>query len=269
MSTAGGRAAGMPIRGSAPLPRSSGPLERDGGQSLYVTMALVCATVAFLGFAPTYWAPMLTGRSTFAPVLHLHAVVFFGWAVLLAVQMWLGATRRFAIHRTLGMFAISVATAMTIFGVLVAIRQMHAAAALGERDAGLAFSIVPLGGIAFFAVVFAIAVLNVRRPEVHKRLMLLASISILDAPLARWFMILLAPAAPAGPPPVSLDLGPAAVALGLLAVPMVADWRRDGRVHRVYVVGAAAYVALKLLQGPLSTTPQWQAFAAALMALGG
>ncbi len=52
-------------------------------------------------------------------------------------------------------------------------------------DQGIAFAIVPLSGIAFFAVVFALAVANVRNGEVHKRQMLLAGISILDAAVAR------------------------------------------------------------------------------------
>ena len=52
---------------------------------------------------------------------------------------------------------------------------------------GIAFAIVPLSGILFFAVVFTLAIANTRRPETHKRLMLLAGISLLDAAVARWF----------------------------------------------------------------------------------
>lgn len=254
MSTAASRARGVHVR--------------DTG-SLYFHMALVCAAVSFLGFAPTYWAPMWLGRLTVDPVLHIHAVVFFSWAVLLVVQIWLAASRRIAAHRSLGMLAISLATAMTIFGVMAAINRMHAAEALNQRVAGLAFSIVPLGGITFFAIVFALAIANVRRPELHKRLMLLASISILDAPIARWFVTLLAPEAPPGPPPVAIDIGPSAVALLLLAIPMFADWRRYGHVHSVYWIGGGAYVVWKLLQGPISATPQWHAIAAWIMSLGG
>ena len=45
--------------------------------SFYFYMAAVCAAVAILGFAPTYWAPMITGKLTTPPVIHLHGAVFF------------------------------------------------------------------------------------------------------------------------------------------------------------------------------------------------
>ena len=71
-------------------------------------------------------------------------------------------------------------------------------------DQGIAFAIVPLSGMLFFAaVVLTLAIVHVRRPETHKRLMLLASISLLDAAVARWFLTFLAPPGPPGPPPVS------------------------------------------------------------------
>ena len=62
---------------------------------------------------------------------------------------------------------------MTIFGLIAGVTLMQRAVAMGQKDAGIAFSIVPWSGILFFAVVFAIGIAMVRRPEVHKRLMLL------------------------------------------------------------------------------------------------
>ena len=77
----------------------------------------------------------------------------------------------------------------------------------------------------FFAVVLALAIAMVRRPEIHKRLMLLASISLLDAAVARWFLTFLAPPGPPGPPPVPVTIPPAFVAYLLLVVAIVHDWR--------------------------------------------
>ena len=134
---------------------------------------------------------------------------------------------------------------MVIFGVLVAIEAMKRSAAIGQTDAGIAFAIVPLSGIAFFAVVFALAVGSTRRPETHKRLMLLASISLLDAAVARWFLTFLAPPGPLGPPPVPVTIAPALAAYLLLVIAVVHDWRRTGRPHPVYVYGGIAMVAVK------------------------
>jgi hypothetical protein len=233
----------------------------------YFYMALSCIAVAFLGFAPTYWAPMATGSFPSMPVIHFHGMLFFAWTLYFAFQTWLAASGRVARHRTIGMIGVSLATAMTIFGFLAAVNAMKRSAALGLTDAGIAFAIVPLSGILFFAVVFSLAIANTRQPETHKRLMLLAGISILDAAVARWFLTFLAPAGPAGPPPVEITIIPALVAYLLLVPAMIFDWRRQGRPHPVYIYGGIALLAVKLLNWPISITPAWHVFAGGILAL--
>jgi hypothetical protein len=223
--------------------------------------------VAFLGFAPTYWLPLASGSFSSTPVVHFHGLLFFTWTLYFTFQTWLAASGRIARHRTMGMIGVSLATAMTILGFLVAVYAMKHSAAMGQLDEGLAFAIVPLSGILFFAVVFTLAIANVRRPETHKRLMLLAGISILDAAVARWFLTFLAPPGPPGPPPVPVTIGPALVAYLLLVVAIVTDWRTRGRPHQVYVYGGLALVAVKLLNWPISMTAAWHSLAGGILAL--
>jgi hypothetical protein len=233
----------------------------------YFHMALACTAVAFLGFAPTYWLPLASGSFSSTPVVHFHGMLFFAWTLYFAFQTWLAASGRTARHRMMGMVGVSLATAMTIFGFLVAVNATKRSAAIGQTDQGIAFVIVPLSGILFFAVVFILAVAATHRPETHKRLMLLAGISLLDAAVARWFLTFLAPPGPPGPPPVEVTIVPAFVAYLLLVVAMVFDWRTNGRVHPVYVYGGAALLAVKLLNWPISATPAWHAFAGGILAL--
>ena len=233
----------------------------------YFYMALSCMAVAFLGFAPTYWLPLASGAFPSLPVIHFHGMLFFTWTLYFAFQTWLAASGRIARHRTIGMIGVSLATAMTIFGFLAAVSALKRAAAAGLTDAGIAFTIVPLSGILFFAVVFTLAIANTRRPETHKRLMLLAAISILDAAVARWFLTFLAPPGPPAPPPVEVTIIPAFVAYLLLVVAIVFDWRTRGRPHPAYIYGGAALVAVKLLNLPISATSAWHSFAGGILAL--
>ncbi|MFL6792976.1 MAG: hypothetical protein ACJ8EE_17580 [Bradyrhizobium sp.] len=233
----------------------------------YFYMALSCMAVAFVGFAPTYWVPIAKGSIPPMPVVHFHGLLFFAWMLYFVFQTWLAASGRIARHRTVGMIGVSLATAMTIFGFLVAVNAMKRSAAAGLTDEGIAFAIVPLSGILFFAVVFTIAVANVRRPETHKRLMLLAAISLLDAAVARWFLTFLAPPGPPGPPPVPVTIAPAFVAYLLLVVAIVFDCRTRGRPHAVYLYGGAALIAVKLLNWPISVTSAWHSFAGGILAL--
>jgi len=236
----------------------------------YFNMALACAAVAFLGFAPTYFLPLSAGKLSAPPSVHVHGIVFFAWSLYFVFQAWLPVSGQTARHRSVGIIGVSLATAMTIFGFLAGVTSMQRSAAIGQTDAGIAFSIVPWSGILFFAIVFAIGVAMVRRPEVHKRLMLLAGISILDAAIARWFLTFLAPPGPPGPPgppPVEVTIPPAFVAFLLVMVAMVHDWRTRGRPHPVYVIGGLAYLAVKLANLPISTTHAWHAFAGGILAM--
>jgi hypothetical protein len=233
----------------------------------YFHMALACTAVAFLGFAPTYWLPMASGSFSSTPVVHFHGMLFFGWTLYFAFQTWLAASGRTARHRMMGMVGVSLATAMTIFGFLVAVNAMKRSAAIGQTDQGIAFVIVPLSGILFFAVVFILAVAATHRPETHKRLMLLAGISLLDAAVARWFLTFLAPPGPAGPPPIEVTILPALVAYLLLVPAVIFDWRSRGRPHPVYIWGGGALVAVKFLNWPMSVTSAWHSFAGGILAL--
>lgn len=233
----------------------------------YFNMALACTAVAFLGFAPTYWLPLARGSFSGSPVVHFHGFLFFIWTLYFVLQSWLAASGRTSRHRSLGIFGVSLATAMTIFGFMVAVEAMKRSAAMGQADAGIAFAIVPLSGIAFFAAVFALAVGATRRPETHKRLMLLAGISLLDAAVARWFLTFLAPPGPLGPPPVPVTIPPAIVAYLLLVIAIIYDWRRLGRPHPVYIYGGVALITVKLLNWPISMTSAWHAFAGGLLAM--
>lgn len=230
-------------------------------------MALACAATAFLGFAPTYWVPLAHRTFSASPVIHFHGLLFFTWSLYFVIQTWLAASGRVVNHRSFGIVGVSLATAMTIFGFLASVHVMKHSAALGQTEAGISFSIVPMSGIAFFAIVFVLAIMNTRRPEIHKRLMLLAAVSILDAAIARWFLTFLAPPGPPGPPPVPVTIAPAVVAALLLVVAMVRDWRAEGRVHPVYITGTLALLAVKVLNWPISETAVWHAFAGGILAM--
>ncbi|MET0677138.1 MAG: hypothetical protein ABW175_15175 [Bradyrhizobium sp.] len=233
----------------------------------YFYMALACMAVAFLGFAPTYWMPLARRAFTASPVVYFHALLFFTWSLYFVFQSWLAASGKVVRHRAVGMIGVSLATTMAISGFLVAVHAMKRAAAAGLTDEGIAFIIVPLSGIAFFAVVFTLAIVWVRQPEIHKRLMLLAAISLLDAAVARWFLTFLAPPGPLGPPPVPVTIPPAIVAYLLLVVAIVFDWRTRGRPHPVYVYGGIALIAIKFLNWPISLTPLWHSFAGGILAM--
>ena len=144
----------------------------------YVGMALACVLIAFGGFAPTYWLQLVPGTFVGPPLLHIHRLLFEAWPVLLLTQALLVANKRLDLHRAFGLAGISLATAMVVIGLAAAIQTLNAGLAVGYGDRSRAFLILPVSAIGLFACFFVAAIANIRRPEAHKRLMLLATISL-------------------------------------------------------------------------------------------
>jgi hypothetical protein len=234
--------------------------------SFYTWMAAICVLAAFLGFAPTYWAPLAAGKFQANPVVHFHGLFFFGWTLFLLLQSALPSAGQMTLHRGLGLVGISLATAMTMLGVLTALNSLKIAVALNVAERGEAFLIVPLVGIATFAVLVAIAIANIRRPEVHKRLMLVATATILGAPVAR--PIILALQLPPGPPPVWINYVNL-LCFSLIVAGIAYDWRTRGRPHPVYLITLPILLFLTWVVIPISETAAWHGVARDFLALAG
>ena len=247
----------------------------------FLWMAVAMAATAFLGFAPTFWIPLAQGVPEQIVVLAIHGALFFGWTLLLIYQAWMVVSGNVTRHREVGMIGISLATAMTIFGVLAAINAAKHATALNAADAGEAFMIVPMAALLSFVVLFIAAIYNVRRVDWHKRLILSATAVILDAAIARPFIayIVMGGHMPPfqgtvglsglnlPPPPVAGVLPPALAGLLFIVAGMIYDWRKLGRVHPAYWWAGGFALAVQLLKIPFSETAAWHDTARFLMAL--
>jgi hypothetical protein len=239
---------------TAPLPakaRATTAYDRH----FYSGMAVLMALTAFVGFAPTYYLRVLSGSAvtitggSVTPLLHLHGVLFTGWVVFFILQTTLIARRKVAMHRTFGVAGVVLAAAMIVVGLRTAI----ASAARGTAPPGvdpLMFLAVPLFDMVLFAGFVASAIGMRANREAHKRLMLLAYISIITAAVARLPGIL-----PYGP---LMFFG---LTFVFLALGVAYDMASRRRVHRVYVWGGALLVVSVPLRLAISATPAWRAFA--------
>lgn len=235
----------------------------------YVWMAGVCVLIAFGGFVPTYWSRLATGTFGGAPILHIHGALFFAWTLFFLLQTTFVALGRTRDHRAWGLAGIALATAMACSILLAAINSMRVADAMGMGEQARRFSYVSLSGLVLFSGLFAAAIANVRRSDVHKRLMLLAMIPLMHAATARVFMTLFAPADAKGPPPVFVSVPPGLFVDLLIVAGMLYDWRTRGRPHPAYLVGGALLLANQVFAVPLSATPTWMSIARAVQSLSG
>ena len=119
----------------------------------------------------------------------------------------------------------------------------------------LAFLVIPFGDMLVFGVLVGAGVWFRRNPETHKRLMLLATIAILTAAIARW-------------PLQIMQKGPLAF-FGFTDLFIVAgivyDLVSRRRVHPAYLWGGGLIVISQPLRLIISGTDAWHQFAAAIV----
>jgi hypothetical protein len=239
----------------------------------YFWISCACLAVALIGFMPTYFAPMAQGKFDAPPIIHIHGVILFSWVAFFVFQSWLAAKGKVADHRAWGLVGVSILTAMVFIVVQVVSMRIRQASAPGMpaevTRSVLAFAWVSISSIALVIPAFILAMVYLKRPEVHKRLLLLLTVSLLGAPIARWFLTFAAPPPTPGlpaafamaAPPATVAVLPALLGDILLLIAMTYDWRTRGRPHPVYLIGGAILVLQQLTQQQVADLPAWQGVA--------
>jgi hypothetical protein len=237
------------------------PVVRWRNDRLFYTGAsLYLAVLTVAGFARSFFFSHWMAQSPNTPevgrLLITHGLFFTVWMGLLVVQPVLIATRRRELHKKLGWAGAGLALAMLILGNLAAVAGMHG----GFKGLGdpYAFYSVPFFAIQGFAILVALGVLWRNRAETHKRLMLLASIVVVEAAVAR---IELAPIA-AGAPFTFFIGGDLLIVAG-----MAYDKLSRGRIHPVWIWGGIGVALSQIGKLFIAQTAAWQGFAHAVAGL--
>ena len=225
-------------------------LPRDQVDRFHLSLACVFVLIAFAGFTPSYWSKVATGAFAGAPIYHIHGLLLFGWTCLYLAQTALVASGRTLRHRALGLVGIAWFSVMICSTLGLLIHSMRAADAAGAwvADASRPITIVSFVTLALVSGLFAAAIANISRPAVHKRLMVLVMVVLLQAAVAR---LVVTPLSPPGPPSLQTTIVTGIVADLLVVAAMVHDWRTRGRPHSVYVWGLLLLLTVQVLLGPL------------------
>lgn len=223
----------------------------------YIGMSIALVITVFAGFAPTYYLRPYFNTAPLMPLLHLHGFVFTSWLVLFVTQTTLVAAHRTDIHRRLGVAGGMIAVLMVLLGVITALVRANQGATPLPGISPLSFLVVPLADMFVFSILVGTGFYFRRRPDVHKRLMLLATISILAAAIARLPFAIMR----AGPPAF----------FGLTDVFVLACVLYDlvtlRRIHRATALAGLFIVASQPLRLMLGGTHAWLSFAAWLVGL--
>lgn len=239
----------------------------------YAAMAAVLLFTTVVGFS-RYLVATSMAQPVGPSVIHLHAFFGFLWIGLFLLQTSLIATGRTPNHQAMGLFGIAVATSMFFSGLMVATKTMNVGIGNGAEEGARQFAIFPVTIQLLFAGFFTAAIMNIGRPDVHKRLMLIAAIMTMPPAAGRFLAVFLTehglPHQILGAPPQSLAAGTAASLLAdlFLIAAILYDWRTRGRPHPAYLISLAIILAVQAMRVPFAQTQIWYGVTDVLLSLG-
>jgi len=220
------------------------------GRRFHTGMAVAMLLTAVIGFGPTYFFKPVHPSPPLSPLLHVHGLVFTAWLVLLIVQSGLIRADRTDLHRRLGMFGAVLAAGVVVLGLAVA-RYAAARGTAADGMTPLGFMIFPIGQILLFGGFVGAGLWNRRRPELHRRFILVGSITMLTPAISRMVD--------------KRSVLAMFLTVGFVIVAMIHDWRTRRRVHPIYIAGAVILVVSGPLRAVIGNTAAWQSFARLLV----
>jgi len=230
---------------------ASPPAYRTGAR-LYLPVAVLVTVMAFVGFWPTYFGLLLKGTVHESLLIHVHGALHVGWLVLFAAQVVLAATGRVAQHVKIGNWVVGYALVVIAVALMVAFETAGADVVAGEVARGQRRLFGFLREVVFFAAFIAAGWAYRREPQIHKRLMVVATTIVLVPAVGRMTFV--------GTPP--------SLAGWMLVWPlpvyvaMLHDYVTKRLIHPAYVIGWLAMLAERLVL-PLRESEAWMALSAA------
>jgi len=182
-----------------------------------------------------------------APRVVAHGILFSSWVVIFLVQAALAASGQIRLHRRLGLTAAGLAVIMLVTAPPMAVDLARRGLPPGER---FEFLLVILTDLLLFASFVAAGIYSRHRTKTHKRLMLLAMVSMLPPSISRW--------------PIAVK-HPAPVIMGIMLVFLVAapifDLLARRRLSRVSLWGGLVVLVSLPLRFTVAQTAAWHALA--------
>ena len=185
-------------------------------------------------------------------ILHLHATVFTIWMCLITAQVLLVVRNRVDLHRKLGWLLVAWACLMGVMGPIAA----YSAAMMGVKVHGPSPHPVfatQATNIGCFLFLFAIGVALRRNPAAHKRMMILANVSLAPPGFARLIEYFY-PFRPHTPMAAFLYFFYG----NILIIALMLGWDLNrSRLIRSHVLGAIALIGCDLIAAFLYSWPPW------------
>ena len=212
--------------------------------------SLLLLAITIVSLIPQYLAGLLADPIEHSSHLIVHGVVFLAWYVLFSVQAGLVSTGHVAIHKKLGYVSIPFALFLVVSGGLMLAGTMQSYQPDWTEQylfSRASFVWAIFHTLVSFTIFYVLAVVFRLKTPIHKRLMVLASLSMMAASITRFAYL----------PTIPID-GTAFTLLmtfTLLAIPLVIDRVKYGKIYPALIYGTAVYlITLLIAMGVMPAT---------------
>lgn len=231
----------------------------------FIGVGLLMIILNFVAFSPSIIDPSARRMPLpFTPLVAAHIAVSTAFLFVFLAQATLVATGRTDVHRRLGMFGAVLAAAVVVLGYFTLVGEARRGFDLsGDLSSSpappgmeVAFTMSPVIQLLLFGILFGAGLAYRHRPELHKRLILIAVLGILSQPpmthvISHW---------PALHPmaPLLFPLSSAA----FLVPSAIHDKVVNGRIHPVSIWVPIVVLVVQIgFFAVFAATPLWGAIA--------
>lgn len=152
----------------------------------YFSMSLLIAAVVIYGFSHTVNNGLIHATPSRPLILWFHGAVFSGWVIFFIFQSALVRTHNVKLHRRMGWFGVVLGSVMTVLGLSTAYVMARFIVTNFHQAGVKTFFAVQLWDMVCFTTFFWLAVLWRRKPEFHRRLILMATCVLTSAAFGRF-----------------------------------------------------------------------------------
>jgi hypothetical protein len=152
----------------------------------YLFMSLLNTVVVVYAFSYTINQNLLHPRVQPPQIVYPHSVVFSAWVLFFILQSALVRSHNARLHRTLGWLGVGLAVSILVLGYMTSTAVLRLAIQRHLPFPTVSFLIVEMMELVCFAVPFALAIYWRKRPDFHRRLMLIATCALTEAAFGRF-----------------------------------------------------------------------------------
>lgn len=230
------------------------PIKNKSRATFFTMIAFISIMAIVVGFLKTFIIPILSGTKTWPVAIYLHAGFVFGWVLLFLIQSLLIQNKKYKTHISIGRYAAFVAVGAAVSIIPAALYQCERELKEGLGQTAISPILGSLASATMFLALVTLGIVYRKKSQVHKRLMLLATILLIWPAWFRWRHYFPSVERP--------DIWFAVVLSdSLIIVAFVWDWIKNKRIHPALLYGGLFIIAENCMEILLFDSAGWRAAA--------